>query len=678
MRFTLFFIVSLLAHICLAQKQQDANPDEIENILKLLANQTGNGTDAADTQDNLLQYLQSPIDLNTATLEELQGLYILTDIEINAFMRHRARQGALLSIYELQSIPGWTIERIRLVLPFVKVEPLHTIRSVVPNLQMASKTLILRYSIPFYEVKGIRQGVYRSRENAFYARLRIQQLHNFSFGITCEQDRGEQWKWETAGKMYGFDFVSAHVSIENRGIVKQCIAGDFTAMFGQGLVYGAGFYLGKGLEPVTSVRRTGIGLRPYSSSVEAGFFRGVGITLQKRCFTFTGLVSKRFADASAFSDTADNGAAISSLLYSAGYHRSAQEVSKRNNLGILDIGGNLTFTTKNQRLQIGISHIYSRTDRIIVPDSQPYKQFDFSGNENQVLGVNASFYYRNCNFFSETAMSGSKGKGLILGGIFSLSQKLDLAIVYRNYGRDFHSLYGNAFAEQSRNINERGLYAGLKYLVNHKLTLSAWLDRFIMPWLIYTASAPSSGYQYQAAFTYLFNKKTHVTACYRFEQKEKNLPDQTLPRISEYTKPTGFIDFDYKFDKHVFFRSRVQWTAYTFNNLHSNGMTLAQEIEYKSRYINVTARVVVFDTDDYNSRIYLYEPDVLNSFYMPAYYGNGVRSILLVKLNLHENLQAWIRFSHTQMNHDNTIGSGWDTINSNEKMDLKMQLRFLF
>ena len=678
MKRILLFIFSIVISLhTFSQSQQDVSPEEVENILKLLANQTSGGTDVSATQENLLMYLQSPVDLNKSDREELHSLYILTDLEIDALLQYRAQQGDLLSIYELQAIPDWTIERIRLILPFVKVSQDAT-KNILPDLKLASKTLILRYDRPFYEVRGIREGVYKGSENAYYARLRIQQSRNFSFGITCEQDKGEQWKWDPVKKQYGPDFVSAHISIENRGIVKQFIVGDFTALFGQGLVYGAGFYLGKGLEPVTTVRRAGIGLRPYTSSVEGGFFRGAGITLQKRHFTWTSLISKRFADASAFSDTTDNGASISSLLYSAGYHRSAAELSKRANLGILDIGNNLTYASSGQRLQVGISHIYSQTDYKILPDAQPYKQFDFSGNQNQVLGFNASWYYRNYNFFSETAISASKGKGLILGGIFSLSQKLDLALVYRNYERDFHSFYGNAFAEQSRNMNEKGLYAGLKYLFNHKLTFSAWLDRFTMPWLTYTASAPSSGYQYQLAVIYFFNKKTHVNLCYRYEQKEKNVADQTLPVTANYKKPSFFVDFDYKFDKHVFLRSRMQWTEYDYQGLRSKGMAIAQEVEYKTRYINVTGRVVIFDTDDYNSRIYLYEPDVLNSFYMPAYYGSGVRSILLIKISLHKNIQAWIRASHTQMNHATTIGSGWDMINSNERLDLRLQLRLIF
>lgn len=658
-----------------SQSQQDVSPDEVENILKLLANQTSSGADVSATQETLLMYLQSPVDLNKADREALHGLYILTDVEIDALLQYRTQQGDLLSIYELQAIPDWTIERIRLILPFIKVSRDVT-KNILPDLRLASKTFILRYDQPFYKVRGIEEGVYKGNENAWCARLRIQQSRNFSFGIVCEQDKGEQWKWDEPKKQYGFDFVSAHVSIENRGIVKQLIIGDFTALFGQGLVYGAGFYLGKGIEPVTTVRRAGIGLKPYASTIEGGFFRGAGITLQKQRFTWTSLVSKRFADASAFSDTTDNGASISSLLYSAGYHRSVTELSRRANLGILDIGNNLTYASSGQRFQFGLSHIYSQTDYKIQPDVQAYKQFDFSGNQNQVLGLNASWYYRNCNFFSEAAISDSNGKGLILGGIFSLSQKLDLALVYRNYERNFHSFYGNAFAEQARNMNEKGFYVGVKYLFSHKLTFSAWLDRFMMPWLSYTASAPSSGYQYQLTVIYFFNKKTHVNFCYRFEQKEKNVSDQILPIIAAYKKPGFFVDFDYKFDKHIFLRSRIQWTAYDYQSLRSKGMAIAQEIEYKTRYVNVTGRVVVFDTDDYNSRIYLYEPDVLNSFSMPAYYGSGVRSVLLIKLSLHKSVQAWLRFSHTQMNHASTIGSGWDLIRGNEKMDLRLQLRF--
>src|SRR5690606_13911154 len=72
--------------------------------------------------ENLLLYFTQPMDMNRAGREELQSLYILSHSQIESLIRHRERNGPLLSLYELQAIPGWDLTTIHKVLPFVKVQ----------------------------------------------------------------------------------------------------------------------------------------------------------------------------------------------------------------------------------------------------------------------------------------------------------------------------------------------------------------------------------------------------------------------------------------------------------------------------------------------------------------------------------------------------------------------------
>jgi hypothetical protein len=56
---------------------------------------------------NLEQYSRAPLNLNTADEAELSEFFFLTPLQIQNFLQYRKRLGELLSVYELQAVPGW-------------------------------------------------------------------------------------------------------------------------------------------------------------------------------------------------------------------------------------------------------------------------------------------------------------------------------------------------------------------------------------------------------------------------------------------------------------------------------------------------------------------------------------------------------------------------------------------
>ncbi len=56
-------------------------------------------------------------------------------------------------------------------------------------------------------------------------------------------------------------------------------------------------------------------------------------------------------------------------------------------------------------------------------------------------------------------------------------------------------------------------------------------------------------------------------------------------------------------------------------------MALIQDVTYALGRISITGRYAMFDTDDYDNRLYAYESiDAWLSFAFPAYYGKGIRN----------------------------------------------------
>src|ERR1700685_2244080 len=70
---------------------------------------------------DLEQFSKHHLNLNAAAEEELIQLHLLDVFEIRNFIAYRKLLGLLLTIHELQAVPGWDIETIRKLLPYIMV-----------------------------------------------------------------------------------------------------------------------------------------------------------------------------------------------------------------------------------------------------------------------------------------------------------------------------------------------------------------------------------------------------------------------------------------------------------------------------------------------------------------------------------------------------------------------------
>src|SRR5919112_581502 len=105
-------------------------------------------------------------------------------------------------------------------------------------------------------------------------RYRVSHTRDFSLGFTAEKDAGEPLVWKPGKGRLGADFYSAHFVVQERGRLKTLALGDYQLQFGQGLLLSSGLQVGKGAETITTLRRSSVGVRAYSSLLENTFFRG--------------------------------------------------------------------------------------------------------------------------------------------------------------------------------------------------------------------------------------------------------------------------------------------------------------------------------------------------------------------------------------------------------------------
>ncbi len=629
--------------------------------------------------ENMVQLLANKINLNTASADELRFLNLLTEQQVQSLLTYRNENGALLSVYELQAIPGFDLPAIYKIISFVRVDD-----SAGENLWSRIRStdnnyFIIRYDYTPETKKGSTDSAtpnarFHGHDGDLYIRFRTSKPGDFSFGFTLDKDAGETIRWNPSAKQYGFDFMSFHAQVQNKRKLKNLVLGDFQTQFGQGLLLGGSFGYGKGSEAVMTVRRSNLGFLPYTSANEMGYKRGIAATVEiTKAIFVSAFYSNTWRDASLTSANDTLTDFTISSFQTTGFHRNNNELANRHSVREQNYGGVLNFRKNGYDAGLIVNTIQFGAP--VNRNPTRYNQFSFSGNGLTNTGVFLNYTFHNVTFFSEAAHTIHAGSGLVAGILGSLTPKLDLALHYRNYQRNFHSLYANAFSEGSTPQNESGIYWGWKYRWSKKYSASGYADLFTFPWLRYRSYAPSNGHEWLMRFTWQPTRKIVLFVQAREESKVRNTSEaSTLYLTAPGVKRNYWFNCDYPAGDNISLKTRAQFSTYEFDGNRTRGMILLQDVRINVGKLSVTARYALFDTDDYDNRHYVYERDVWLAYSLPAYSGQGVRNYIVTEYSVNKKLSLWLRYAHTRYTDRDVIGTGADTITGNRRNDIRAQV----
>ena len=641
--------------------------------------------------DDLLYFIENPINLNSTHKKELEQLHVLNEFQINDLLEHIEKNGKLLNIYELQTIAGFDQETVSKILPYVKVSSdLDQLNiSFKEMMKNGQQQFLIRHQQILEHQKGylpIEDSLLKASPNSrylgsrdkIYTRYRFNYGTKVSWGFTTEKDAGEEFLRGSQPK--GFDFYTAHLFLQGFGKLKALAIGDYQVQFGQGLTFSSGFGLGKSAY-VLNVKRNAAGLRPSASVEENLFMRGAGVTLGIKNFELTTFISHKKIDANIQNATDLLDEVIISSFQLSGFSRTPNELLKRKVVSETFYGGNFAFKKRN--FKIGLTAVRSEYGSPLQRNLAFYNQFEYNSGQNFNLGIDYNYIYRNFNFFGEVSRSENGGIACINGVLMSLDPRLTLIITHRNYGRNYQSILSSAISESTRNINEQGIYTGVILNPVSKITVSAYYDKFIFPWMKYQVNAPSNGSDFLTQMNYTPSKKINMYVQMRQRDKFKN----TMEDVDDIDFVVATKQFNYRYNvsysisPSIILRNRVDFVTYQIGeNNREKGYLIYQDVIYKalSSPVSFSFRYALFDTDTYNSRIYTYENDVLYAFSIPAYYYRGSRTYLTLGYNGKKNIDVWIRYAQTFYNNRDVIGSGLEEIQGNTRSEVKAQIRFKF
>lgn len=688
--YAVFIFLALARMTCLqGQEYYSHRAVFIEDLIEHIARNTVDNLDYQTLFDNLFQALENPVNINTASREDLEKLQLLTDFQIASLHKYIREEGRLLSIYELPQVYGFSVGLAQLLEPLFSFDTPIQIQGIPGQKHRSSHQLLTRVSAVIQDQEGykdIPDSVLEEKPNASYLgnRLKIMckyryQLGNkLMIGYNGEKDAGEPFF--NGENKHGFDFNSVYFRVNDVWKFKNIMVGDYQIKTGQGVSLWSGLAFGKSPD-IINIRKKGSVLNHYSSVDENRFMRGASATIGLGEVDITAFYSRKKIDANIIEDTLDTKLRFSSFQGS-GYHRTRGEFYDKDAVRETVFGGYVSWNHKQFHLGgTAVNYFYDAA-----PDQSPdpQKQFDFTGNQNTNLGMDYTVSLNRMIFFGEIGYSTYSGTiGMLNGASFDLHEQVSLSVLHRYFDKRYYAQYGNAFSESSDNNNEHGIFLGLEVRPFPHWRLTGYLDAYSFPWLTSQTSAPSSGYDYhlQAEYTSRGKLKGYIRLRHKAKPSDNTLENTISSSIEMARKSHIRFHISYPVVDGLRFQNRLEISHYKKGEgRREYGYLAYHDIIYKppSFPLSFSFRYCMFDTESYFSRIYNYEHDVLYSFSIPSFFDRGIRTYLNARWDLGKHVDLWFKYALTSYRDRETISSGLNEIDGNKKSDLRLQLRLKF
>ena len=674
-------LISIINSLFIIPACSAQNPSEnlMEEVLEDLSvnndiNNSVNSLNWENELEELSNRLQEPVNLNSATREQLEQFPFLSDIQIEHLLAYIYIHGQMETIYELQLVEELDRQTIQYLLPFVCIkainnEPAFRWKTMLKDAGRYGKNEVLtRLDIPFYKRKGYEHtylgpSVYNSVKYTFRYRDQL-----YAGGV-AEKDAGEPFA--ALHNRYGYDYYSFYLLLQNCGRLKSLAVGNYRLSFGQGLVMSTDYLMGKTIY-ASSFNNRSTGIKRHSSTDEYNYFRGVATTVA---------LTKRLSVSAFYSHRNMDGVVTDgeiTSVYKTGLHRSRKEADKKNLLTSQLTGGNVSY--QQNHIRLGITGVYYVFNRLYEPELTGYSKYNIHGNHFYNLGIDYAYRWRRFSFQGETAI-GKQGWASLNRLQYSPVQDIQFILIHRFYSYDYWAMYAHSFGEGSTVQNEQGYYVGLETTPFSHWRFFVSFDLFSFPWKKYRINKPSRGTDglIQATFTPRTNLSMYLK--YRYKQKERDLTGSkgtlTLPIFHHQLR------YRLNYSLNDVFSSR---TTLDYNHFHSQdraatkGYQVTQMISSQLPWTRLFADVQgsYFCTDDYDSRVYVSEKGLLYTFYTPSFQGRGFRCAVRLRYELNKHWLFITKFGETIYLSRNEIGSGNDLIYGNKKADIQMQLRIKF
>ena len=268
--------------LCLVTVGLTAQSFSLQDILEDIYDQMAEDEmPMEDMAEQLMEIAAHPINLNQTNAEELGQLSWLSDEQIDDILMYQY-QHPFVDVYELQLIASLKDYDIRNLLPFVYV-------GKVADTKKIYFREVFRYAQHEITMRADARNIEDYEGDPMYGKLRYRfnYQNHVQMGLTIGRPTGAPWEKVEYG---------GYVQVQDIGMVKSIVAGNFQANFGQGLVVGTPFHMGKS-SYIASGTNAKEGVRKFTAvGDDYPAFHGIGTTLRLGKMEVSGLYSLQQED----------------------------------------------------------------------------------------------------------------------------------------------------------------------------------------------------------------------------------------------------------------------------------------------------------------------------------------------------------------------------------------------
>jgi hypothetical protein len=676
----LIFCFSIGLSVNKISAQQEVLTRYIEEVVE---DGETSGVDFEQLEERLQEWRDRPLNINTATREELEQIPFLPARMVEEILYYRDRVGQLVTLKELLLVKDMNQPVYKILTEVLTAESVQK-KEFTPSLkqifQQGHHELSTRLDIPFYCREGYKihsDATLAQNPNKQYlgsavynnVRYRFHYGRRVEIGVTAEKDAGEPF-FNSINKK-GYDFYSPYVIIRNFRKLSVLALGNYRLNYGYGLVMNSGFNMGKAAM-MGALGSQSEGITKHSGTNEYRYFQGVagGIRWSARWQSDL-FYSYRTMDA------VTDSLWITSLK-TDGYHRLPREAEKKNQVANQVIGSNIRYT--GRYFHAGFTGVYQVFNKQLIPSLTGYRRFAMHGREFSNVGANYKLFLRRFTLYGETAVDGHGSLATLNALSYSPNSRQRITVMNRFYDVRYQSLYAQAVSEGGSVQGESGIYIGLETNLMKYVRLNSFVDVFYFPWKKYRLSkAGTRGVDGWMQLTYQPRNELEMWIKYRYRNKYRDKTDDTLGTLTlPYIQHKAYYTLQWQ--PTAVWKLQFKVNCAHVHSQHypaSQGILLSPQASWRPSSLPLQTDVSVawFCTDDYDTRQYVYEKSVLYAFSSPSFYGRGMRAAWVMRWDVNRHWMVQGKLGYTRYFDRTSIGSDLERIDGNTKTDLNILVR---
>lgn len=490
-------------------------------------------------------------------------------------------------------------------------------------------------------------------------RYRLKAGSEWQTGFSLEKDAGEAWRRQFPSFDSWHGFVLYQGNTRSRRWLRRAVVGHYQLRMGCGLVLNQGFSLGKQFLLQQFHQRSNT-FSPYASTAESGYLQGMALQINLGThFTILPYVSALQIDGTLTEQH------ILTSLKTDGLHRTYNEANKRNAAWQSLFGTRLGW--RGEWYDFGIHLTTTHLQYNYYRNPTYYNENYFRGH--QLTHLSADYNVRAYGFTLRGELAFDDQGGAAALNIIShrLSRYWTSSLCHRLYSPQYRQLHASSLKESTSMQGEQGLTLSAEGNISRYWSMQLMADWFLFSTPQYgMKEASSQGGEGLVRINYQ-KKQNVVNINYRIKRK------------ADYIRHSFDANHTFSASNGISLRSLVKGRIYSEKAQYpSYGYAISEALSWEGvigrQRSTLNLQATFFQSDDYDSRLYVTEKNILYGVSLPMLYGKGLRYSLTANQQL-GNCTLEFKWALTNYANRNTISSGLQLIQGNNQQDLWIQLR---